>query len=204
MPHRASDLCYFVEATVSANQELEPDLVALRAIYLDVDERTALNTRDLDLPCREGCDACCHESVFLTPLEFVALWDELQRNLPDLLDEVVERGLEIFRQQRALIEAFEAPMDIETGEERARLLRFTCPLLVDGSCSVYSSRPLYCRLFGNSFNDRSGIYGCDLVGKHLAGRTVRLLPVRGTARQLDDLPLTQKRQVIPYYLHLLG
>lgn len=187
--------------------DLHDAFAKLAEIYRDVDARNVANTRDLNLPCHRGCDMCCHESVFLTPLEFFYVWDWAQQNLSaDVLNEVVQRGLQLYEANRASIEAFEAPPPPGQADHFsiAKDLKFTCPLLgPDGACRVYPVRELLARLFGCSFNDESGVYGCHLVAKHLAGKTVTLLPARATARRLHDLPLTYKRQVYPYYIHLL-
>jgi hypothetical protein len=179
----------------------------LAEIYRDVDARNAANTKGLDLPCHRGCDMCCHESVFLTPLEFFYVWDWAQQNLTaEVLEEVVRRGLFLYDENRERILALEAPPPAGEGDHFsiAKDLKFTCPLLgPDGACRVYPVRELLARLFGCSFNDASGVYGCHLVAKHLAGKTVTLLPARATARRLHALPLTHKRQVYPYYIHML-
>lgn len=187
--------------------DLPAALGQLHAIYADVDARNAKNTRDLDLPCHRGCDMCCHESVFLTPLEFYAVWTYVQDTYDDATrSAMVQEGLRLFGQFRPLIEALEQPPP--AGERDhfsiAQQIKFTCPFLGSaGECRVYPARELLARLFGCSFNDELGIYGCHLVAKHLAGKSVTLLPARGTARRLHDLPLTHKRQVYPYYLHAL-
>jgi hypothetical protein len=41
------------------------------------------------------------------------------------------------------------------------------------------------------------------VADHVGDQTVTLLRARPTWRRLLDLPLTHKRQVYPYYIHLL-
>ena len=132
---------------------------------------------------------------------------DAQRNLDDAtLHAIIERGLAIYAEQRETIEALSQPPPQGAADhfEIARTLRFTCPLLDgEGGCMIYPARELYARLFGCSFNDEGGIYGCDLVGEHLAGRALTLLPTRPTARRLSALPLTFMRQVYPYYLHLL-
>ncbi|MEL7306326.1 MAG: hypothetical protein AAGJ56_10915, partial [Myxococcota bacterium] len=102
---------------------------------------------------------------------------------------------------RALISALDDPARVEEHDTIARKLRFTCPMLgVDGACRIYETRELYARLFGCSFNDAGGIYGCALVGAHLAGQTVTLPKTRIWAKRLDELPLTFKRQVYPYWI----
>ena len=186
---------------------LDEAFEALDAIYDDVDARNQANTRQLDLPCHRGCDACCHESVFLTPLEFYRVWDWVQENVGAQARAVmIERALEVYADNQALIEALNRPA--QEGESShdtlARRLKFRCPLLgVDGGCSVYPVRELLGRLFGCSFNEQGGIYGCHIVGAHLGGKTITLLPARGTARRLQGLPFTHKRQVYPYYLNQL-
>ena len=90
--------------------ELEPQLEALREIYADVDARNAANTKDLDLPCHRGCDACCHESVFLTTLEFLGAWDWIQSNLsPEVMDDIIDKGLALYQENKTLIDAFNHP-----------------------------------------------------------------------------------------------
>lgn len=193
--------------------DLEPALEQLGALYEQVDQRNAANTEDLDLPCHRGCDACCHESVFVTPLEFCAAWDHVQRELDDATrSAIVARGLELFAANEALIQQLligidrAPPADAPDHLSIARQLRFTCPLLDEnGGCRIYPARELYARLFGCSFDEQNegGVYGCSLVGAHLAGKTLTLLRVRATARVLNELPMTFMRQVYPYYIQLL-
>jgi hypothetical protein len=187
--------------------DLDEAFGQLAKIYQDVDARNAKNTASLNLPCHRGCDMCCHESVFLTPLEFFYVWDWAQTHCDGAtLEDMIDRGLALYAQHRAAIVAFEAPPPAGQRDHFsiAKDLKFTCPLLgSQGECRVYPVRELFARLFGCSFNDEGGVYGCHLVAKHLGGQTVTLLPARPTARRLSDLPLTYKRQVYPYYIHLL-
>ncbi|MEM6734407.1 MAG: hypothetical protein AAF658_22775, partial [Myxococcota bacterium] len=173
----------------------------LRSLYAELDERLAVRTKGLDLPCHRGCSACCHESVFVTPLEFLYVWEWAQENLDaETLESMIDRGLELYAEHRDRIEALEtAPQ--EEHDAIARELRFTCPLLgAGGECRVYPVRELYARLFGCSFNDAGGVYGCHLVGAHLADKTVTLPGVRPWAKRLASQPLTFKRQVYPFWI----
>lgn len=179
----------------------------LQALYDEVDARNARNTAALDLPCHRGCSMCCHESVFLTALEFFYVWDYVQREHDDASRRrIVAEGLALYRKFADEILAMEGP--VPEGErdhvEVARKVRFACPMLTpQGACSVYPVRELLARLFGCSFNDDGGVYGCHLVGAHLADKVVTLARARPTAQRLASLPLTQKRQVYPYWIHLL-
>lgn len=190
-----------------ADCDLEWALHALKMLYADVDHRNSANTEDLDLPCKQGCDACCRESVFLTPLEFFAVWEWAQRNLDDATcAAIIDEGLRLYTVNRVLIDELDKPPPQGEADHLsiAQQIRFTCPFLdKEGGCRVYPVRELYARMFGCSFNEEGGIYACDLVGEHLGGKEVSLLRVRSTAVRLNELPLTGKRQVYPYYLHLL-
>ncbi|MEZ4270508.1 MAG: hypothetical protein R3C68_03440 [Myxococcota bacterium] len=189
------------------DEDLDAALEALQALYREVDRRNAENTRTLDLPCHRGCDMCCHESVFLTPLEFFSVWDYAQRELSDETRQgIIVRGLALYAEHQAAIALLQDPPQEGRRDhfEVARKLRFTCPFLgAQGACLVYPARELYARLFGSSFNEGEGIFGCHLVGEHLAGKTVSLLRVRPMALKLSELPLTFMRQIYPYYLHML-
>lgn len=176
----------------------------LLALYEEVDARAAAQTRTLDLPCHRGCDMCCHQSVFVTPIEFFTMWDWAQTHLDQACrNAMVGRGLALYAEHAAAIEALERPPPHGARDHFAVAcqLRFTCPNLADdGACLVYPARELLARLFGCSFNDTQGVYGCHIVARHLAGLgPVTLMPARGTARRLRDLPLSDRRQVYPYY-----
>lgn len=181
--------------------DLDAAFEKLRELYAFVDERNAANTRDLALPCHRGCSHCCKESVFITPLEFFYAWDYLQTNATDeTLTRIVTRGLALYDQHRALIEALEGERT-PAHDSIAAKLKFVCPLLGDdGACETYPQRELFARLFGSTFNEDGGVYGCHLVGAHLADKEVTLLRARPIAKMLEELPLTFKRQVYPHYI----
>ena len=196
-----------VAIAAAADCDLPAAFVRLQALYDDVDARNARNTAGLDLPCHRGCSMCCHESVFVTGLEFFYAWDFAQRHLPQATrDAMVARGLQHYQTYRAEIEALDRPPPADERDHFsiAKQIRFACPMLdASGGCQVYPARELLARLFGSSFLDDGGVYGCHLVGNHLANKTVTLMRARPTARRLNELPLTEKRQVYPYWLHLL-
>lgn len=179
----------------------------LAALYDQVDAMMEQTTTDLDLPCHRGCSNCCRESVFLTPLEFYFAWQWAQGELSDEeRSEIIDKALTLYDIHRDVIEAFdEPPPEGETDHSLlARELRYDCPMLDEqGACRVYPVREILSRLFGGSFDDEGGIYGCQWVKDHLLGKHVTLLTARTTAQHLQALPLTHQRQVYPYYFHRL-
>ena len=183
-------------------------LEVLLAMYERLDAALARTTANLALPCydarggRSHCADCCHESVFLTGLEWLAVVDFAQRHLPSTRWEtVIEEMLKLYQQHAPLIDRISSASE----GERATLvkgLRFSCPLLDAQGCSVYPAREMLGRLFGQAANAEGGLYGCGLSGAFFGSREAGLVSAEGWSRQLRALPLTHARQVYPYWFHV--
>ncbi|MBI5507106.1 MAG: hypothetical protein HY903_00005 [Deltaproteobacteria bacterium] len=188
--------------------ELDEGLTALGALYQAVDVHLAATAAGLALPCRRGCDACCRECVFLTPLEFSAVWRALEAQETEAVRrQIIDDGRRLYALHRRVIEALCEPPPAGAVDHFGLVqdLGFRCPILgPKGSCRAYSARELYARLFGQSFNEEGGVYGCHLSGAALCGKHVTLLRARSAALKLNTLPFTGRRQVFPYYLELLA
>ena len=187
--------------------DLASALRALGNYYDDIDARNQRNTASLDLPCKSGCSACCEESVLLTELEFYAVWNHMQATCDDdTLAGVIDEGLALHDKHRAVIEALQqpAPAGYVDHTHLLRDVRFRCPMLdAAGSCRAYPWREIKGRLFGCSFNDEGGVYGCGLVGAHLADKLVTLVRAKPAASRIHTMPLTDKQQLYPFYIHAL-
>lgn len=184
-----------------------PILAALDALYDDLDHQIAERARGLELPCKAGCDACCHESVFLSAPEFLAVARFL------LAERSAEERARIVREMRALAEKFADELElletIEPGEERdevAMRVRFRCPLLgADGACTIYSARELNARTFGATFDPKQGgAYGCELTHARLRvlpdESAATLFDAREARRRLRDaVPGTARVHVYPWW-----
>jgi Fe-S-cluster containining protein len=87
-----------------------------------------------DTDCANGCSWCCNSRVFITRLEAKAIEAHIRHRFKkDQVDTVVDRSKKIKKKFQKL-----------TKDERL-IAREPCPLLFDGRCSIYSSRPLSCR-----------------------------------------------------------
>ena len=186
------------------NVDLHAVFPLLEQFYASIDARNAHNTQGLNLPCRSGCSHCCHECVFLTPLEFFYVWNFVQTHFSKSDQEtILLHGLALYGQYKDIIEACNVPpTDPEKGHfEIVQNMRFACPFLsTAGACRVYPVRELYARLFGCSFEKPGVVYGCHMVEGILAGQTVRLLSTQAVKSQFRALPLTHMRQVYPYFM----
>ena len=98
--------CVFVPADFC----LQSGFTALAQLYRELDQALQRTTETLDLPCKAGCDACCHQSVFLTPLEFLAAWDWLQSEVSQSeLSAIVTKAIRIYRLNQAVINRLDLP-----------------------------------------------------------------------------------------------
>jgi hypothetical protein len=182
-------------------------LDALSQLYSDLDRALGERARGLDLPCRAGCDACCHESVFLSAPEFFAVAVEL------LATHTLETRTRIVEEMRALAVRFEDELELlETltpGDERdevAARIKFRCPLLAaDGRCTVYRARELNARTFGQSWDAfRHAAYGCELTHARLRVLPETAGPALFDAREarrrlVAAVPRTELVHVYPWW-----
>lgn len=187
-------------------------LTPLAALYVQLDRDIAEKAAGLELPCRAGCDACCHESVFLSAPEFLfvacALLDEHTREARHRLVAEMQAIAVTFEDELELLES------IEPGEERdevARRVKFRCPLLsADGRCSVYAARELNARTFGQSWDQKIGTaYGCDLTHARLRvlppEEGLRLFDARAARQRLQAaMPGTERVHVYPWWFAKFG
>ena len=107
------------------------------------------------IPCRAGCDHCCHGPFDVSAADAVLLLDGVARLDPIPREAVRKRADALMRRIGALAPDWTPPWDIrQLGEERfdevaEALAGEPCPLLDEaGACRVYQSRPLVCRLIG--------------------------------------------------------
>jgi Fe-S-cluster containining protein len=91
--------------------------------------------RGADLHCQKGCEACCHVSLSVGPIEAAAVREGL-RALP--------------AEARARVRSRGRNQPPHGAEPRCALLED------DGSCSVYAQRPLVCRSQGQALRYPAG------------------------------------------------
>lgn len=104
-----------------------PDLTDLFAVF-DIGQQQAQQAAPI--ACHKGCNFCCHIPVSATIVEL----DAVVRHVTATWSPVAIEALKV------RIEATYAAFPDGRAASPA-----PCPFLVDGSCSVYSVRPLSCR-----------------------------------------------------------
>ncbi|MBI2379112.1 MAG: hypothetical protein HYV07_34290 [Deltaproteobacteria bacterium] len=183
-----------------------PILEALEELYRATDAELETSTSSLALPCREGCDACCHEAVFVSAPEVLFALRELLERDPAHVQRVVAEMIEIAERYSDELELLES-IEGEERDEVAERVRFRCPLLVGSSCGIYVARELNARTFGRSVDERSGdAFGCGLTREALVQIGVgplerkRLPGARDARRRLAlAVPKTELVHVYPWW-----
>jgi len=92
--------------------------------------------QNITVACKNGCHWCCHQAVYANSYELHFLSEKIKTNFTkDDLSELTDRTENKFAQTSQLTEK--------------EILKFKspCPLLKNGSCSSYSSRPMACRIY---------------------------------------------------------
>jgi Fe-S-cluster containining protein len=114
---------------------------AIESLYAAIDglndSVVALASRqNIKVDCFNGCHWCCHQAVFANSYELHYLSEKVKLTFPQIkLEQLIERNSEKLDQTSAL-----------TNEDILRF-KFPCALLVNGSCSAYSARPMACRIY---------------------------------------------------------
>ena len=79
------------------------------------------------ITCHLGCTGCCQQHLSLFPIEAALVKKTVQEVSKEIKQRVVQNARQFFQENN-------------TTE--------TCPLLLDGQCSIYSYRPIICRTHG--------------------------------------------------------
>lgn len=183
----------------------------LQQLYLELDRSLASRAAGHGLPCHEGCDACCHEAVFLSAPEVLLVMAHLLevRTLTEL-EQLVAQMTTLSERFADELELLETLTPGAERDEVAARVAFRCPLLGgDGRCSIYSVRELNARTFGQSWDPHGDqAYGCGLTHQRL-----RVLPDQGRSlydarearrRLVAAVPGTERVHVYPWWFARYG
>ncbi|MFO0722253.1 MAG: hypothetical protein U1E65_00635 [Myxococcota bacterium] len=189
----------------------QPVVDAVSRLYESLDAALGDAAGGLELPCRPGCDACCHESVFVSAPELLVAVQALLARGPIEAERVIaemQRWAEVYEDELELLEIL--PAGVERDEVAARV-KFRCPMLSPaGACEIYGGRELNARTFGQSWDEgRGAAYGCGLTLARLSvlppEAGPRLFSAREARRRLAQLfPDAGKVQVYPWWFQRYG
>jgi Fe-S-cluster containining protein len=124
--------------SVGAAEALQLADQKLADIYRAIARSTALDPTG-SIKCTKGCSHCCYRIPELTVPELSVLWQRVSSSFS-----TVELTALKERTDRYLTDT--APFR----PDRLMHANIACPLLVNGTCSVYSVRPLSCRGYNST------------------------------------------------------
>lgn len=120
-------------------------------------------------PCKKGCDDCCSQFFEISEGEAMMILEHLKtftteelnsikNNLQETYDYFVSEYPDFFNAyfSNSGQEAFDS--DAYFTDETRFDIRIPCPFLTEeGSCNIYTVRPLICRTTGSSFTEESDL-----------------------------------------------
>ncbi len=151
----------------------------LQALYAAQGQATAAVYAQHPLSCSSGCAGCCKQGngfdLLVRPVEWQLQYSGLLA-LPALQQAQLLRQVVRYLAQHAAtlqtaLRFFDKHLDQMKQEavnrEYFRLTQVVrqdpCPFLSeDETCGVYDSRPLTCRIYGNSYYQPNRVYTCDM------------------------------------------
>lgn len=114
---------------------------AIKSLYAAIDglndSVTALAKRqNINVACFKGCHWCCHQAVYANSYELHFLSEEIKKNFS---------SEELYR----IVEKTEAKYVHTSKLNEDEILKYKapCPLLTNGTCSIYHARPMACRIY---------------------------------------------------------
>lgn len=92
--------------------------------------------QNMPVDCKKGCSWCCHQPVFTTSHEVLFIWEFMQLNIKQEDQKVILQNAFNNYQKRGRMD-----------DKELLSSKMPCPLLVNGSCSIYPARPVACRIY---------------------------------------------------------
>jgi Fe-S-cluster containining protein len=92
--------------------------------------------QNIKVACQNGCHWCCHQAVYANSYELHFLSEQMKKNFTlEALSSLI-RFTENKCAQTSVL-----------NEKEILKFKSPCPLLKNGSCSIYSARPMACRIY---------------------------------------------------------
>nr|WP_321451551.1 YkgJ family cysteine cluster protein [uncultured Carboxylicivirga sp.] len=92
--------------------------------------------QNMPVDCKKGCNWCCHQPVFATSHEMMFVWEFIKLNFKEEDRKVILQKAFNNYQKRGRMD-----------DKELLQSKLPCPLLLNGSCSVYPARPIACRIY---------------------------------------------------------
>ncbi|SMO52309.1 Putative zinc-or iron-chelating domain-containing protein [Saccharicrinis carchari] len=133
---------YTIAATrITDFSSLTPLFKAMQELYTAISILTQsfgqrTHRQNKPIACKKGCSWCCFQPVYITTQEALLLYEYILNAFePAQIKNIQDRAEKKLAKTKNL------------SEEKKQQIIHACPFLVDNSCSVYSVRPMACRIY---------------------------------------------------------
>jgi len=153
------------------------------------------------LVCRPGCTHCCIGVFPINQLDAMRLkrgLDDLAGTAPEKANRIRERARDAVARLSADFPGNPATGLLDEGEDAKR--RFAgfandepCPVLdpTTGSCELYESRPMTCRVFGPPVRSEGGLGVCELCFRGATDREIAACEMKPDPDDLETALLEE-------------
>lgn len=107
---------------------------AINELIKSVTQLAIQHNQEID--CKKGCDFCCHQPVYALDYELQFLNSFIKQNFSEQKKITIQSQANKNRKKLSKL-----------SDEEILNSKQPCPLLKDGSCSVYEARPMACRIY---------------------------------------------------------
>src|ERR1035437_5853762 len=136
-----SDGYRLAQSAIQQGFSNETLFVAIETLYASIDGLNEsiiamAERQNTPVSCYKGCHWCCHQAVFANSYELHFLAGYIEKNFT-----AGERS--------DIVERTEAKYSVTSTQNEEEILKYKapCPLLKNDSRSVYTARPMACRIY---------------------------------------------------------
>lgn len=136
-----SDGYKLAQSAIESGLTNETLFSAIESLYVAIDGLndsiiSLAERQNVKIACFKGCHWCCHQAVFANSYELHFLSERIKKDFsPEELTGIIAKA-----DAKYLITS-------ELSDEEILKYKAPCPLLKDGACSAYASRPMACRIY---------------------------------------------------------
>lgn len=169
----------------------------IKAIYSDFD---SFSKNFFNLAYKEGCSTCCNKvTIVAYPVESANIARKLNKiNKLETLNAIKKKIEDIDKTYKP---PATASGDLLAQIDKMNLITDSCPFLIKSKCSIYTSRPLICRMYiSNSLEEcekAPTIMGSPEYIKFCADTRQKILELNG-----DFLNMFPKSNLLPSVIDL--
>lgn len=117
--------------------------------YITLKKKTDFAVNKLNNCCEAGCSFCCYQLIEVFDFEIQTVKraiDKLNNETKEIIKQNLESWFKFFNDNTPDDKILDKSDTIDTFMILGMTKKHSCPLLINNLCSIYSNRPLSCRV----------------------------------------------------------